>query len=43
MANESFVLGLAVVCAFLVIWACKTLPAESWQIMAALPIAKDAD
>src|SRR5215510_13781034 len=43
MVNESFVLGLAVVCVFLVIWACKTLPAENWQILAAVPIAKDAD
>src|SRR5262245_25196165 len=42
-ANESFVLGLAVVCALLVIWACKTLPAESWQILAAVPITKNAD
>jgi hypothetical protein len=24
------------------LWACKTLPAESWQILAAIPIAKDA-
>lgn len=43
MVNESFVLGLAVVCVFLVIWACKTLPAENWQILATIPIAKDAD
>jgi hypothetical protein len=43
MANESFVLGLAIVCAFLVIWASKTLPAESWQILAAVPIAKTED
>jgi hypothetical protein len=43
MGNESFVLGLAVVCALLVVWACKTLPGESWQILAAVPIAKDED
>ncbi len=43
MANESFVLGLTVVCACLVTWACRTLPAESWQILAAVPIAKDED
>ena len=43
MANEPFVLGLAVVCALMVVWACKTLPAESWQILAAVPITKDAD
>ncbi len=43
MTNESFVLGLAVVCAFLVIWACRTLPTESWQILATVPIAKNAD
>jgi hypothetical protein len=43
MANESFVLGLAVICTLLVIWACKTLPAESWQILAAVPTTKDVD
>src|SRR5262245_43325254 len=43
MANEYFVLGLAVACTLLVIWACKTLPAESWQILAALPTTKDVD
>lgn len=43
MANEAFVCGLAVMCALLVIWACKTLPAEDWQILAAVPTAKDTD
>ena len=42
MANETFVLGLAITCAMCMLWACKTLPAEGWQILAAIPIAKDA-
>ena len=41
MVNEAFVLGLAVVCVFLLVWACKTLPAEQWQILASIPITKD--
>jgi hypothetical protein len=43
MVNESFVLGLAIICTLIVIWACKTLPAESWQILAALPTTKGLD
>lgn len=43
MTNETFVLGLAISCALFMFWACKTLPAESWQILAAIPIAKDAE
>ena len=41
MTNETFVLGLAITCAMLMLWACKTLPAEKWQILAAIPIVKD--
>lgn len=41
MANESFVLGLAVICTLVVMWACKVLPAEHWQILASVPVAKD--
>src|SRR5215470_855832 len=43
MTNETFILGLAIICTLMVTWACKTLPAESWQILAAIPIAKDAE
>ncbi len=43
MTNEAFVFGLTVVAALMVTWACKTLPAENWQILAAIPIAKDAE
>lgn len=43
MTNGTFILGLAISCSLMVVWACKTLPAESWQIFAAIPIAKDAE
>ncbi len=43
MTNEAFVFGLAILCTCMVVWACKTLPAEDWQILATVPIAKDAE
>jgi prolipoprotein diacylglyceryltransferase len=43
MTAESFVLGLAIIFTLLMIWACKTLPGERWQMLAAVPVAKDAD
>lgn len=43
MTNETFVVGLALCCALAVRWACKTLPAEKWQILATIPMAKDAE
>jgi hypothetical protein len=43
MTNEAFAFGLAIVCAFMVVWACRTLPAENWQILATIPIAKDTE
>jgi hypothetical protein len=43
IANESFVFILAMLCTVVIIWACRTLPAEDWQILAAVPVAKDED
>lgn len=43
MTDETFILGLAIACALMVVWACKTLPAENWQILAAIPITKDSE
>jgi hypothetical protein len=40
MSDEFFVLGLAISFALLLRWAFKTLPAERWQIMASIPVAK---
>ena len=41
MYDEIFVLGLAITFALLLRWAFKTLPAEKWQIMATIPVAKE--
>lgn len=43
MTDETFILGLAIACALMVVWACKTLPAENWQMLAAIPVAKDSE
>ncbi len=41
MANSSFVLGLALVYFPLVLWLARRLPGERWQIMAAIPVARE--
>jgi|SRR5271157_1024642 len=41
MCDEFFVLALAILFALLLRWAFKTLPAEKWQIMASIPVAKE--
>lgn len=43
MENATFIVGLALSCAVVVWWACKTLPAEKWQILATIPITKDEE
>jgi hypothetical protein len=40
MANEIFLLALAVLTAAVLAWGFRTLPQEGWQIAAAVPIAK---
>lgn len=42
MSNELFILGLALGCALLLAWGCKVLPKEHWQILATLPVRRDA-
>lgn len=42
MANELFVLALAAVFTVLLRWGFKTLPGEGWQIIASMPISRDA-
>jgi hypothetical protein len=41
MANDLFVLGLAVLAVALLAWGFRTLPHEEWQIAASIPVAKD--
>lgn len=41
--NELFVAGLGVVLAAALRWAYRTLPQEGWQILATLPLRKDAN
>lgn len=43
MANEIFLLGLALGCALLLAWGFKKLPLERWQILAAIPVFKNGD
>jgi prolipoprotein diacylglyceryltransferase len=43
MLNVSFVVGLSIAVAALLAWGVRTLPAERWQMLAAVPIAKSAD
>jgi hypothetical protein len=42
MVNEIFLLTLALLLTALLIWGFRTLPTESWQIAASVPLAKDA-
>lgn len=43
MSPETFVVILAVLCAALFGWAFRVLPHERWQLLAAVPLRKDAD
>ena len=43
MLNISFVVTLGVALFALIAWGVRTLPAERWQILAAVPLAKSAD
>jgi hypothetical protein len=43
MANELFVLVLALFCAASLFWGFKVLPAERWQVLAAVPRGKKPD
>ena len=43
MLNVGFVAALAIALLALVAWGARTLPAERWQMLAAVPIAKSAD
>ena len=43
MLNLGFVAALALSLFALVVWGVRTLPAERWQMLAAVPIAKSAD
>ena len=43
MLNLGFVAALALGLFALVVWGVRTLPAERWQMLAAVPIAKSAD
>jgi len=43
MLNVSFVLGLAAALIALLGWGIHTLPAERWQMLAAVPVGKTAD
>ncbi|MCK7508245.1 MAG: hypothetical protein MZV70_32130 [Desulfobacterales bacterium] len=43
MFNEIFILILSGVIALLFSWAFRTLPEESWQILACLPTRKGSD
>lgn len=43
MLNIAFVAALALGLFALIAWGVRTLPAEGWQMMAAVPIAKSAD
>ncbi len=43
MLNVGFVAALALGLSVLLVWGVRTLPAERWQMLAAVPIAKSAD
>lgn len=43
MLNIVFVAALALSLSALIAWGVRTLPAEGWQMLAAVPIAKSAD
>ena len=43
MLNIAFVVALALGLLALIVWGVRTLPAERWQMLAAVPIAKSAD
>ncbi len=43
MLNVMFVAGVALGLFALIDWGVRTLPAERWQMLAAVPIAKTAD
>jgi len=43
MLNIAFVLALALGLSALIAWGVRTLPAERWQMLAAVPVAKSAD
>lgn len=43
MLNVCFVAGLAAGLIALLVWGVRTLPAERWQMLAAVPLAKSAD
>lgn len=43
MSNELFLFILAAFFAVLFLWAFRALPEERWQIIAAVPLAKDSD
>lgn len=43
MINVLFVVTLAASIAALLIWGCKTLPQERWQMIASVPVAKRSD
>jgi hypothetical protein len=42
MSNEAFILALGMLFAAFAIWAFKQFPHEGWQILASVPIFKDA-
>jgi prolipoprotein diacylglyceryltransferase len=41
MINELFVIGSAILLAFILYWGCRYLPGERWQIIASLPMKKN--
>ncbi len=43
MTNAAFVATLAALIAALLAWGFRTLPAERWQMIAAVPVSKDRD
>src|ERR1700722_1517615 len=43
MMNFAFVAALAIGLFVLLLWGVRTLPAERWQMLAAIPAAKAAD
>ncbi|MGA8874089.1 MAG: hypothetical protein WB555_01080, partial [Candidatus Korobacteraceae bacterium] len=43
MLNIAFVVALALGLFALIAWGVRTLPAEGWQMLAAVPIAKSVD
>jgi prolipoprotein diacylglyceryltransferase len=43
MNNELFVVGSAIIFAFILYWGCRYLPGERWQIIASLPLKNNDD